>query len=198
MKLNETTLSFLQEDCIMEFGKENGSDLYLNTEKTYQELLANADDKGNPVIHEHLAKKLFPPMAYYKALLAAGYEQETALTYVKKETHKAALVRKQEMQGLAKLPFAYTIYRMGVKKHMKKNFPEEGWTTEWVRCDGTEIHFNLRRCIYQELTEQYNCQSSAAYTAKMMIFHFPVCFRKSVLNGLELLEMEQTVAISIL
>ena len=157
MKLNETTLSFLQEDCIMEFGKENSSDLYLNTEKTYQELLANADDKGNPVIHEHLAKKLFPPMAYYKALLAAGYEQETALTYVKKETHKAALVRKQEMQGLAKLPFAYTIYRMGVKKHMKKNFPEEGWTTEWVRCDGTEIHFNLRRCIYQELTEQYNC-----------------------------------------
>ena len=72
MKLNETTLSFLQEDCIMEFGKENGSDLYLNTEKTYQELLANADDKGNPVIHEHLAKKLFPPMAYYKALLAAS------------------------------------------------------------------------------------------------------------------------------
>lgn len=39
---------------------------------------------------------------------------------------------------------------MGVKKHMTKNFPPEGWETEWVRCDGKEIHFNLCSCLYYD------------------------------------------------
>lgn len=157
MTMDETTLAFLREDCVEEFGAEQGELLYRNAERIYQELLDGADDKGSEVIREHLQKKLFPPMAYYKALLAGGYSKEDALTYVKKETHKAAAVRKEEMRGLAKLPFAYTVYRMGVKKHIKKNFPDEGWETEWVCCNGKEIHFNLRRCIYWDLTNLYGC-----------------------------------------
>ena len=157
MTIDKTTLSFLREDCIKEFGVEQGELLYRNSERIYQELLDQADDKGNEVIREHLQKKLFPPMAYYKALLAEGYSKDNALAYVKKETHKAAAVRKEEMQGLAKMPFAYTVYRMGVKKHMKKNFPDEGWETEWVCCNGKEIHFNLHRCIYWDITNLYEC-----------------------------------------
>lgn len=157
MTMDKTTLSFLREDCIKEFGVEQGELLYRNSERIYQEFLDQADDKGNEVIWEHLQKKLFPPMAYYKALLAEGYSKDNALAYVKKETHKAAAVRKEEMQGLAKMPFAYTVYRMGVKKHMKKNFPDEGWETEWVCCNGKEIHFNLHRCIYWDITNLYEC-----------------------------------------
>ena len=58
---------------------------------------------------------------------------------------------------LETMPFAYTIYRLGVKKHMRKNFPDDGWTTEWVKCNGKEIHFNLHNCIYWELTKMYDC-----------------------------------------
>ena len=157
MTMDETTLFFLHEDCVKEFGAEQGELLYRSAERIYQELLDGADDKGSEVIQEHLQKKLFPPMAYYKSLLAGGHSKDDALLYVKKETRKAAAVRKEEMQGLAKMPFAYTVYRMGVKKHMKKNFPDEGWETEWVCCSGKEIHFNLRRCIYWDLTNLYGC-----------------------------------------
>lgn len=57
----------------------------------------------------------------------------------------------------ARMPFVFTMYRMGVKKHMAKNFPPEGWKTEWVRCDGKEIHFNLRSCLYHDICVEKGC-----------------------------------------
>lgn len=42
---------------------------------------------------------------------------------------------------------------------MRKNFPDDGWTTEWVKCNGKEIHFNLHNCIYWELTKCMIVQS---------------------------------------
>lgn len=120
-------------------------------------MLSGADYKNSDAVKEHLQRKLFPPMAYYKVLCANGISKEKALEYVKQETHKAASVKRDEMKKLANLPFAYSIYRMGVKKHMRKNFPDAGWQTEWIRCDRKEIHFNLHRCIYRDLTNQYGC-----------------------------------------
>ena len=88
--------------------------------------------------------KLLPPMAYYKALLAGSYDNDAALDFVRQETLKTAEKKKKEaMAKMARLPFAYSIYRLCVKKFMTKNFPAVGWKTEWVRCDGKEIHFNL-------------------------------------------------------
>lgn len=157
MKINETTLTFLENDCIQTFGTEKGAAIFQQTETIYQELLNNADYKNNEAIQNHLQLKLFPPMAYYKALYANGISKEKALEYVKQETHKAALIKRDEMQKLANMPFAYNIYRMGVKKYIKKNFPDIGWQTEWIRCDKKEIHFNLHRCIYWDLTNLYEC-----------------------------------------
>mgnify|MGYP004439469791 CR=1 FL=1 len=153
MKLNETTLPFLEVDCIQQFGQEKGKLIFEQAEKIYQELLNNADYRNNAAIQNHLQLKLFPTLAYYKELRGEGINQNEALEYVRNETHKAANVQKEEMKKLGSMPFAYTIYRLGVKKHMRKNFPDDGWTTEWVKCNGKEIHFNLHNCIYWELTK---------------------------------------------
>lgn len=157
MRISETTFPFLENDCVQTFGAEKGSAIFQQTEALYQKLLSGADYKNSDAVKEHLQRKLFPPMAYYKVLCANGISKEKALEYVKQETHKAASVKRDEMKKLANLPFAYSIYRMGVKKHMRKNFPDAGWQTEWIRCDRKEIHFNLHRCIYQDLTNQYGC-----------------------------------------
>ena len=96
MTINETTLSFLLEDCIKEFGTEKGEKFFQRTEQIYQNLLDSADYKNSEVIREHLQRKLFPPMAYYKTLIAEGYDKSTALDYVEKETRKAALAKKEK------------------------------------------------------------------------------------------------------
>lgn len=40
--------------------------------------------------------------------------------------------------------------------HMVSHTPK-GWQTEWVRCDCQEIHFNLHRCLYWDVTKQFGC-----------------------------------------
>lgn len=97
MKLNETTLPFLEVDCIQQFGQEKGKLIFEQAEKIYQELLNNADYRNNAAIQNHLQLKLFPTLAYYKALRGEGINQNEALEYVRNETHKAANVQKEEM-----------------------------------------------------------------------------------------------------
>ena len=72
MKLNETTLPFLEVDCIQQFGQEKGKLIFEQAEKIYQELLNNADYRNNAAIQNHLQLKLFPTLAYYKALRGEG------------------------------------------------------------------------------------------------------------------------------
>lgn len=157
MKICETTLGFLEADCKRFFGEEAGKEIAGQTEAIYQDLLCGADDRGSEAIREHLRRKLLPPLAYYKALRARGLGEGEALEYVRRETRKAAQIKRAEMQKLARMPFAYSMYRLGVKKHMQKNFPAAGWQTEWVRCDGREIHFNLRSCLYWETARACGC-----------------------------------------
>ena len=122
MMLAETTLSFLEEDCLR-FFKSEGAAVFHQTEARFQELLRGADEAE----------------------------------YVRRETRRAAESKRERMRNLAGFPFAYRLYRMTVKRYMKKFFPEEGWRTEWVQRNGQEIHFNLHRCIYWDLTNAHGC-----------------------------------------
>lgn len=157
MRIEDTTLPFLEEDCLQRFGRAEGAAVFSRTQERYRDLLEGADDRGSPAIREHLQKKLFPPMAYYLTLLERGIPREKALDLTGEETRRAAGVKREQMRRLAGLPFAYTLYRFACKSFMRKNFPEEGWETEWVRCDGEELHFNLGRCIYWDLTRLHSC-----------------------------------------
>ena len=153
--LENTKLFFLKEDIFKEFGIEEGEKLYQNVEKIYNELISSANYRESEAIKHHLITNLFPTMAYYKALLDNGYNIDTALSYVRKETKKSAGMKRIENQKMSKMPFTYLMYRLAVKGVMKKNFPDEGFETEWIRCDKTEIHFDLHRCIYNDLTKEY-------------------------------------------
>lgn len=157
MTIEQTTLPFLREDCARVFGTERGGALFRAAEAQYQALLEQTGGEQNPTLQEHFQQKLLPPMAYYRALRDAGFAEAEALAHVRQETQKAARIRGEGMRKMARLPFAYTIFRMGTRSFMKKAFPEEGWKTEWVRCDGQEIHFNLHTCPYWELTRRFGC-----------------------------------------
>ena len=157
MRISETPFVFLLDDCIREFGEEKGRKIYQEADDIFSGLEAEADYKDNDAIREHIQMKLLPPMAYYKALLFEGFDKDASLDLVRTEEKKTAEAKQESMSKMARLPFAYSIYRMGVRKFMAKNFPEEGWKTEWVRCDGKEIHFNLHSCIYHDLCSKYGC-----------------------------------------
>ncbi|MEI3360565.1 MAG: hypothetical protein V8R74_04220 [Clostridia bacterium] len=125
--LENTKLFFLKEDIFKEFGIEEGEKIYQNVEKIYNELISSANYRESEAIKHHLITNLFPTMAYYKALLDNGYNIDTALSYVRKETKKSAEMKRIENQKMSKIPFTYLMYRLAVKGVMKKNFPDEGF-----------------------------------------------------------------------
>ena len=93
MKISETTLPFLKNDCLQIFGQETGAAIFQRTETIYRELLQNTEQPKSDAVKEHMQRKLFPPMAYYKALRAKGIDQDKALEYVRRETRQAAAVK---------------------------------------------------------------------------------------------------------
>lgn len=122
MQTSNTALFFLEDDCIRAFGQETGCTLLQQAEELYQDLCQHGNDRGNHVIEEHIQSRLFPLMSYYKALLKHGIQEDQALLLVRETAHKAAIDKKAEMQKLGSLPFAYLIFRMGVKRHKKTTF----------------------------------------------------------------------------
>ena len=156
MTILETTFPFLEELCAQTFGAQAGGAIFQAAEDRYQALLREMPDAG-PVLRDHFQRKLYPPLAYYQALRAVGQDQETALAHVSAASRQAAQAKRSDMAKLARLPFAYSIYRLFVKSYMQKNFPDAGWETQWVRCDSREIHFNLRRCVYWDTVRAHGC-----------------------------------------
>lgn len=154
-EFNDTSLPFLEKDCIEIYGMDIGKKIFDTSLEIYKDLISKADYRNSERVKYHMTAKIFPVMSYYKALQIL--EIPKALDKVRQETTKAAFANKANNEKFVRMPFVYTMYRMGVKKHMAKNFPPEAWKTEWVRCDGKEIHFNLHSCLYYDVCVKYDC-----------------------------------------
>lgn len=161
-EIKETNLSYLNEECLNNFGEEKGKDIFEKVESLYNELCSKADSLNSEKIKYHQTECIFPVMAYYKALLSVGYAKDEALSFVRKYSSKKANIRKTEFEKIKKVPFTYFMYRLFVKSVMKKNYPVEGWETEWVKIDKKEIHFNLKRCIYKQTCDKQGCPELCA------------------------------------
>lgn len=61
MKISETTLPFLKNDCLQIFGQETGTAIFQRTETIYRELLQNTEQPKSDAVKEHMQRKLFPP-----------------------------------------------------------------------------------------------------------------------------------------
>jgi len=160
--IRDTKLFFLEEDCVIQFGKDEGRRIYAQTSARYENLCNSADYKNNDEIRYHLTKNLLPTLAYYQALQEHGFSKKEALSYVRKETVRAAEIKKAEQAKTVKVPCAYLMYRLLVKSVMNKKFPSEGWDIQWVRCDGKEIHFDMTRCIYKDICDEMDCPELCA------------------------------------
>ena len=177
MNFENTNLPFLKEDIRNNFDKNVGEKLFNETVKRYNELLQETErETGNfhesEALRRHYERTLLPTVAYYATLRGNGFGQEEALAYVREETKKRAFLNAENNRKLARIPFAYAIYRAGVKKHMQNNFPAEGFGVEWVRNDKSEIHFDMTRCIYRDETVKRGCPELCAVFCESDVIAF--------------------------
>ena len=151
----DTDFKDLKSECTKKYGNEKGLYIYVKAKENFQKMLAEADYRNSNIIKWHMAQNIFPILAYYMALLEYGFSTDDAYANTLEETQKHAVLAKKKNEVLGKIPFAYYLFKLGCKKVMGKYYPNEGWETEWVRYDKEEIHFNLKSCVYFEVTSQY-------------------------------------------
>jgi len=151
----DTDFKDLESECTKKYGNEKGLYIYVKAKENFQKMLDEADYRNSNIIKWHMAQNIFPILAYYMALLEYGFSTDDAYANTLEETQKHAVLAKKKNEVLGKIPFAYYLFKLGCKKVMGKYYPNEGWETEWVRYDKEEIHFNLKKCVYFEVTSQY-------------------------------------------
>ncbi len=155
MSYSDTRFKDIKTVCIEKYGQESGLNIYNKAEELFQKMKDKADYRNSNAIKEHMTKNIFPVLSYYMAMLENGFTTDVAYANTMEETQKHALLAKKSNKKLSKIPFCYYIFKMFCRKIMTKDFPIEGWETEWVRYDNKEIHFNLKRCVYHEITSLY-------------------------------------------
>lgn len=155
MNYSDTNFKGLEYICTQKYGNEKGLCIYNKAEENYQKMTTEADYRNSDVIKWHMTKYIFPALAYYMSLLEYGFSTENAYKNTLEETQKYAMIMKKKNRILGKIPFFYYLFKIGCKNAMNKYYPNEGWETEWVRYDNKEVHFNIKRCVYFEVTSQY-------------------------------------------
>lgn len=157
MEIKNTGFYFFNDMCIEKYAAESGNSIINSANHFYQQLRNEADDKSNQAIRWHMEQNMLPTIAYYKALLEAGYSKETAYELVLEMTQRFACEARNKNKKLGKMKLAYFIFKLVCKKFMGKNYPTEGWITEWVTYNKNEIHMNFKSCIYHDTTCKYEC-----------------------------------------
>lgn len=155
MRYAATQYRELQSVCIQKYGGVKGNSIYGKAEELFQNMQDDADYRGSAVIRDHMDNNIFPVLAYYMALLEHGFSKEEAYAHTLEESQKIARAYREKNKKIGKMPFSYALFKLVCKRILAKNYPDEGWETEWVRFDRREIHFNYSRCVYFDVVSQY-------------------------------------------
>jgi hypothetical protein len=157
INFNETFFPYFKDFCIEKFGRDMGMQLYEKSELKLNELIVENDDRNDKYIRWHLNKNMLPIISIYLMLKDFDNITENALQYTDEIMQISRLKMKKKNQLLGKLPFAYRLFKIFSRRVVSKQYPDKGWNIQWITIDANEVHFDMKSCIYVEITNKYNC-----------------------------------------
>jgi hypothetical protein len=123
--------------------------------KQYGDLYAERRLYSNRELRQHLEESILPGVALFRALADDRTTQGMADQLIEEVFDEWGKVSRKPMERLGKVPIFYCLMRFLVKSMMRVSFPEEGWDTEWVEVSGKEISFNMNKCFYFDVLQEY-------------------------------------------
>ncbi|MFA9378342.1 MAG: L-2-amino-thiazoline-4-carboxylic acid hydrolase [Lachnotalea sp.] len=157
MGFNQTIFKYFHEECINRFGKVVGNEIFINAEIKLTQMICEADYLNSKALKWHMDKNMLPTIAMYLAFKEYATTKAQAYEITLDIVQIMARNTKKKNQMIGKMPFGYTIFKLFCKAIMRKQYPKEGWNTQWITYDNNEIHFDYSKCIYMEITKKYNC-----------------------------------------
>lgn len=157
MNYEKTDLYFLQRDCLLRFGEEEGEKIYGRASKLYAELVVTTDYKNSEANKRQLKKLIFPVIAYYKTLRFFGYKEGAALGLVRSETEKAAAECAEALKNQLRKMFPYHAFKRNIKRFIASKFPAPACVYENLNVKGKQITFSIRECVYYTISHKFGC-----------------------------------------
>lgn len=116
---------------------------------------------ANRQLQWHLREYIFPGLAVYQVLRAEGQAQDVALAKVDELFDLVAVPYRQQMERLGRFPLIYPLLRLYIRVAMRQ-YPADGWQTDWVENSGEAIRFNMRSCFYFDTLSRYGAPELTA------------------------------------
>ncbi len=96
----------------------------------------------------HLHNHILPGLALYQELRTEGLEEDAALALASSLFEALAQPYRRRLARLGRLPGFFWLLRLAMRIEMKRSFPAEGWTIEWIETSGRRIALDIHRCFY--------------------------------------------------
>lgn len=136
-------------------GPEVAAAVIVRAEECHRALYAGRTHHANPALRWHLEQRILPILALYQALRAELVDQDAALAEVEALCHAAFASRRRQVALLRLLPDPFPLFRWVGRRTMRRSYPPEGWTTEWLADDDSRLAFNIRSCLYLDTLRAY-------------------------------------------
>lgn len=118
------------------------------TQSRYLDLCHSPHAYRSRDLSKHLKMLIYPCLGLYQSLCQAGICNTRSIELVEELSLRILVPYQTGMKWFGKLPFFYELLRVLTPWGMKKNFPAEGWDTEWIELSNHTIAFNFHRCFY--------------------------------------------------
>jgi len=115
----------------------------------------------NRFLQWHLREQILPGLAIYQVLRAEGQAQEAALAALDRLMEFAVLPARRRMAWLGGFPWVYPLLRLAIRPAMRQ-YPPDGWQTEWLENSPKAIRFNMRSCFYFDTLSRYGAPELTA------------------------------------
>jgi hypothetical protein len=146
-------------------GEVEAAFLAAKVEARYDELLAQRPRFAHPALREHLETGILPGLALYQTLSQETGDPEAALAELDRlfEVWVQHSPMQKQVQLLSYLPDPFAVLRLANRLVLKKSFPPEGWTIEWVEDSNECVAFNIHDCFYLKVLTAYGTPELTAH-----------------------------------
>jgi L-2-amino-thiazoline-4-carboxylic acid hydrolase len=138
-------------------GEVEAAFLAAKVEVRYDELYAHRPHFALPALREHLETGILPGLALYQTLSQELGDSEAALAELDSlfEAWLQHAPMQKQVQLLKYLPDPFAALRVANRLVLKKSFPPEGWTIEWIEDNNNCVAFNIHDCFYLKVLTVY-------------------------------------------
>lgn len=145
------SLAVWQRELRREEGEASSVECITKVQRRYDSLYANCRRPSHPALQRHLGNHILPVLALYQVLREQGRDEQMALKAVEHLFYATWQSRRMQLQRMGRFPFCFEIIRFGTRLQMNRDYPSDGWDTEWVEFNSRTVAFNIHRCYYLEV-----------------------------------------------